>query len=79
MLKSFPKSAMLSSRPYSDFMIYPIELSSKEVFQLELMGSPVLINGFPDTLFRTKILKELGGFNVNYISGDTYVKRMRGT
>lgn len=75
MLDVFPNSAMLSSRPYSDFIIYPYELAPREIFQLELMGSPVLVNGFPDTLFKTNVLKEVDGFPINYISGDTYVKR----
>lgn len=75
MLDAFPQSATLSSRPYSDFMIYPVELSPRDVFRLELMGSPVLVNGFPDTLFRTAVLKNVDGFSLDHISGDTYAKR----
>jgi glycosyltransferase involved in cell wall biosynthesis len=79
MLDAFPASSMLSSRPFSEFIIYPYELSSRQIFQLELMGSPVLVNGFPDTLFKTHILKEAKGFPLNYISGDVYVKRFIST
>ncbi|MEA3451312.1 MAG: hypothetical protein U9Q83_05350, partial [Bacteroidota bacterium] len=30
---------------------------------------------FPDTLFKTKILRKIGGLPEKYISGDTYIKR----
>jgi glycosyltransferase involved in cell wall biosynthesis len=75
MLDAFPSSAMLCARPYSRFIIYPYELNPRQMFQLELMGSPVLVDGLTDTLFRTRILNEANGFPTNFISGDTYVKR----
>lgn len=76
MLDAFPDSAMACARPAWDNMIYPYELSPKEAMRFELLGSPVLVNGFPDTLFRTKILKDKNGFPTNVISGDTHSKRL---
>lgn len=75
MLEAFPNSAMACARPYWKNMIYPYELSPQETFKFDYLGSPVTINGFPDTLIKTKILIDLGGLPENYISGDTYIKK----
>ncbi|NRR91028.1 glycosyltransferase family 2 protein [Winogradskyella undariae] len=76
MLDAFPNSAMACARPHWDNMVYPYELTPKEAFRYEFLGSPILVNGFPDTLIRTKALKALNGFPTDVISGDTYSKRM---
>jgi glycosyltransferase involved in cell wall biosynthesis len=75
MLDAFPNSAMACARPYWQNMVYPYELTPIETFTFELLSSPVLVDGFPDTLFRTEILKKIGGLSENIISGDTYTKR----
>ncbi len=76
MLDAFPNSTMACSRPYWDNMVYPVELTPKESMKYEFLGSPVLVNGFPDTLFKTKYLKAINGFPENVISGDTFSKRL---
>lgn len=75
MLDAFPKSAMACARPYWPNMVYPYELTPEQTFRFDFLGSPVTINGFPDTLFKTEILRQSGGLPVNYISGDTFIKR----
>lgn len=71
----FINSAMIMARPYCPFIIYPYELSPEQIYKFDFLGSPVTINGFPDTLFKTKVLKEFGGLPEKYISGDTFIKR----
>ncbi|QXP80024.1 MULTISPECIES: glycosyltransferase family 2 protein [Winogradskyella] len=75
MLEAFPNSAMACARPYWKNIVYPYELQPEQSIRFDYLGSPVTINGFPDTLFRTDILKKEGGLPNDYISGDTYVKR----
>jgi glycosyltransferase involved in cell wall biosynthesis len=75
MLEAFPEAAMACARPYWPDMIYPCELTPEETYKFDYLGSPVTINGFPDTLFKTDILKRVGGLPTNYISGDTFVKK----
>ena len=75
MLEAFPNSAMACARPYWANMVYPYELKPEETFKHEFLGSQVTINGFPDTLIKTSVLKETGGLPEDYISGDTFVKR----
>lgn len=75
MLDAFPKSAMACARPYWPNMVYPYELTPEQTFRFDFLGSPVTINGFPDTLFKSEILRQSGGLPVNYISGDTFIKR----
>lgn len=75
MLDAFPDSAMACARPYWPDMIYPYELTPIQTYKFDYLGSPVTINGFPDTLFNTDILKKHGGLPENYISGDTFIKK----
>ncbi|MHA7943014.1 glycosyltransferase family 2 protein [Formosa sp. 3Alg 14/1] len=76
MLDAFPTSVMACARPHWDNMIYPYELSPKEAFRYEFLGSPILVNGFPDTLIRTRELQAINGFPTDIISGDTHSKRL---
>jgi glycosyltransferase involved in cell wall biosynthesis len=75
MLEAFPDAAMACARPYWSNMVYPYELTPEETFKFDYLGSPVTINGFPDTLMNTEILKRHGGLPEDYISGDTFVKK----
>lgn len=75
MLDAFPNSAMACARPYWPNMVYPCELTPQQIFKFDYLGSPVTINGFPDTLIKTKCLREIGGLPENFISGDTVAKR----
>jgi glycosyltransferase involved in cell wall biosynthesis len=76
MLDAFPTSAMACTRPYWPNMVYPVELSPQESLKYEFLGSPILVNGFPDTLFKRKYLLNINGFPEDIISGDTYSKRL---
>lgn len=78
MLNAFPNSAMACARPYWPNIIYPYELTPVETFRYEFLGSPVLVNGFPDTLFRTENLRKAGGLPEDMIAGDTFAKRKVG-
>jgi glycosyltransferase involved in cell wall biosynthesis len=75
MLEAFPDAAMACARPYWPNMIYPYVLSPLEAFRYEFLGTPVLVNGFPDTLIKTEALIKVGGLPENYIAGDTLVKQ----
>jgi glycosyltransferase involved in cell wall biosynthesis len=75
MLEAFPDAAMACARPYWPNMVYPYELTPEETFKFDYLGSPVTINGFPDTLIKTEILKRHGGLPEDYISGDTFIKK----
>lgn len=76
MLDAFPESAMALVNEYRPDIIYPYELSSKEIYKYDFFGKSVTHYGLPYTLFRTEVLKEYGGFPEKYIAGDTFVKRM---
>ncbi len=75
MLEAFPQSAMACARPYWPNMVYPYESSPKETYLFDYFGSPVTVNGFPDTLFKTESLREAGGLPTDYISGDIFIKK----
>jgi glycosyltransferase involved in cell wall biosynthesis len=75
MLDAFPESAMACARPYWPNMVYPYELTPRETYLFDFFGSPVTVNGFPDTLFKTSILKDAGNLPDEYVSGDSYIKR----
>ncbi len=76
MLDAFPESAMALVNEYRKDIIYPYELSPEEIYRYDFLGKPVTHYGLPYTLFKTKILTEVGGFSENYIAGDTYIKRL---
>lgn len=71
----FPESAMVMARPYCPFIIYSYELNSEQIYKFDFLGSPVTVNGFPDTLFKVSVLNEMGALPAGLISGDTYIKR----
>lgn len=75
MLEAFPESSMACARLYWPNMIYPYEATPVETARFDYLASPITVNGFPDTLFKTDILRKFGGFPINFISGDTFIKR----
>jgi hypothetical protein len=76
MLEAFPASAMAISLPRSERFVYPIELSPREVYLCQFLGEEkVHGSGLVRFLFRTEVLREVGGFNTHYRSGDPYIQQ----
>lgn len=76
MLDAFPDSAMALVNEYRKDIIYPYELTPEEIYKYDFLGKSVLHYGLPYTLFKTVVLKNVGGFPTTYIAGDTFIKRL---
>lgn len=73
---SFPEVGMLWGIPIYDFIIYPVELSPEQIFKIEFLGNyNWSMIGFPETIFKTELLKQVGGFSETYAIGDYYIKK----
>jgi glycosyltransferase involved in cell wall biosynthesis len=74
MLEAFPAAAMAMARPWSEKVIYPIELDSRQFFLCQFLGPGVLAINFAHLLMRTSVLRDIGGLDTRYSSGDTEVQ-----
>ncbi|MBC5773493.1 glycosyltransferase [Pontibacter sp. KCTC 32443] len=74
MLMAFPECAMALSLPPRNYFIYPCKLSPRQVALFDYFGRSVTLHGFPYTLFKTSILREVG-ITDKYIAGDTFIKK----
>ena len=73
---SFPEVGMLWGIPIYDFIMYPVELSPEQIFKVEFLGNyNWCMIGFPETIFKTELLKQVGGFSETYAIGDYYIKK----
>lgn len=74
----FPSSGMVWGIPHlqAKFFVTPYEFTPEEtlsiIYRNVLPGAHI---GFSETLFKTQILKELGGFSTNYKIGDVFIKK----
>lgn len=76
MLEAFPASAMAISLPRSERFVYPVEMSPREVYLCQFLGEEkVHGSGLVRFLFRTEVLREVGGFDTRYRSGDPYIQQ----
>jgi glycosyltransferase involved in cell wall biosynthesis len=75
MLTAFPKSAMALAMPPIPYIVYPYELLPNEIYAMDYFGTNITSKGLADTMFKTCILKEKGGFPIEIISADTYIKK----
>lgn len=72
----FPEAGMLWGIPIYDFIIYPVEFSPEQIFRIEFLGNyNWSMIGFPETVFKTELLKQVGGFSEKYAIGDNYIKK----
>lgn len=67
-------AAMVISRPDSDHMVYPYVMQPDQAFRYDYLGKSITNQGFPSTLFKTNVLKEVK-LRVDYFSGDTFLKK----
>jgi glycosyltransferase involved in cell wall biosynthesis len=74
MAESFSDVGMTIMRSYHPKLFYPVEISSHDLFIAEYFDKSLLDTAFTNTLFKTAVMKEVGGLSANYISGDTYIR-----
>jgi glycosyltransferase involved in cell wall biosynthesis len=74
LLDAHPRAAFASAQPPSDKFIYPVELTPHEFYACQFLGPNVTGRDFTQLLFRTQRLRELGGFDRRFRSGDTHVQ-----
>jgi glycosyltransferase involved in cell wall biosynthesis len=70
----FPDAAFSSALPASEKFIYPVELSPGEYYACQFLGPNITAPNFTQLMFRTERLREAGGFDPRYRSGDTHIQ-----
>lgn len=78
MLEAFPDSALAIARPWSEMIVYPFELSPREFYLCQFLGPDVGGINFAHLMFRTDALRQAGGFDRRYRSGDSHVQLLIG-
>jgi glycosyltransferase involved in cell wall biosynthesis len=74
MAEAFPDSALAVMRGYHPKLIYPVEVTPRDLFIAEYFDKSLLDIAFTNTLFKTAVLQSVGGLSSAYISGDTYIR-----
>lgn len=75
-LFAFPKVGMVWGIPHYDFIVFPVVFSPTQVFRIEFLGNyHWSMIGFPETVFKTELLIQCGGFSEAYAIGDYYIKK----
>lgn len=74
MVTAFPECGMALMYPYDKRVFLPVTLSSRNYYLNYYFGNGLLDVAFTNTLFRTALLREIGGIPVQYKSGDDYVR-----
>lgn len=74
MLDAFPDSAMAIARPWSEQIVYPYEVSPGEIYRMEFLGKGTLAINFMHVMFRTDVLRAVGGFDLRYRCGDEWIQ-----
>jgi len=73
MLKAFPEAGVAIARPWSPYFVYPVLLSPRQIYLCEYFGRSVGGSGLERFLFRTSVLRAVGGFDTKYKAGDQYI------
>jgi glycosyltransferase involved in cell wall biosynthesis len=73
-LDAFPEAGLAMACPWSEKLVYPLQLSPREVYQARYLGQAVFAINFAHLLLRTAIARQAGGFDVRYRAGDTYIQ-----
>jgi hypothetical protein len=73
-MERFPRAAFASAQEDSERFIYPVELSPREIMSCLLLGPDVFAANFTQIIFRTSSLRDAGGFDRRFRSGDTYIQ-----
>ena len=75
-LFAYPEAGMIWGIPHYDFIVFPVVFSPAQIFRIEFLGNYYWsMIGFPETVFKTELLHQSGGFNENYAIGDYYIKK----
>jgi len=74
MLEAFPAAAMAIVGYDCNHFIYPLEFTPVEIYKFQFLGNGFLGYSMVGNLFRTSILKELGGFPTHLIAGDYFIR-----
>lgn len=73
-LQQFPRAAFAAGLTPCEKFIFPVELAPREYCSCAFLGPNVLANDFTQLFFRTEALRAIGGFDLRYRSGDTYIQ-----
>lgn len=74
MLNSYPQCAFASCFKAFNNIFYPLIVSPKEFFVSHFLGTSFLACAFTNVLFKTSILKQMGGLSEKYPNGDDYIR-----
>ncbi len=73
-LNEFPRCAMAMARPWSASIIFPWEVSPRDFYLHECLGTGAAGINFAHLLFRTNRLREVGGLPTKYRQGDLAIQ-----
>lgn len=74
MLHAFPECGMALMYPYDKRIFLPVTLTPRDYYLNYYFGDGLLDVAFTNSLFRTTLLREIGGIPEQYKSGDDYVR-----
>lgn len=61
---------------YFDFVVFPYLFTALELSSLNFLSTyPITVVGFAESLFNVNALKDMGGLDERFASGDTFLKR----
>ncbi len=74
MMRQFPSAGFAAALPPCEKFIYPVELTPREFCSCAYFGPIVVANDFTQLFFHTETLRNFGGFDKRYRTGDTYIQ-----
>ena len=74
MMRQFPSAGFASALPPCEKFIYPVELTPREFCSCAYFGPIVVANDFTQLFFHTETLRNFGGFDRRYRTGDSYIQ-----
>ncbi len=77
-IQEFPEAGMIWGVPsaYINFAVLPYTFSPSIILNLVYYTNiPLAVIGFTETVFKVDLLREVQGFPVSFISGDTWIKK----
>ena len=74
MIEAFPHAAFASAQEPSEKFIYPVELTPHEFCSCLFFGPMVIGANFTQMIFRVDTLREIGGFDLRFRTGDTHIQ-----
>lgn len=77
-MSRFPTVGFASALPACEKFIYPVQLTPREFTSCAYFGPVVIANDFTQLFFHTEALRNFGGFDKRYRSGDTYIQYAMG-